>query len=249
MMNKYIMPIMTISLIGFSAMAETTRVNYSGRSGIAPVANAQITTQVNGSNYTAKFNGEGIGIAAVTQYKIKANSRGVTGNTTKPSYAHLWSSRKGKARNTEMHFGGARPKIDIKPTWHPRSRKENLNQNHLKDSIDVMSTLIRLSNQVRLKDQCYGTFNVTDGRSALQVTAKSGGKQNVSTKAYKGQTSLCKLYVKPLSGRVLRDAEKGSSQVVNVYFAKINNKQYPVAVKITGKFAGFGVSLNADSIK
>ncbi len=248
-MNKYMISIMAISLISFSAMAESTKVSYSGRSGIAPVASAQITTQINGNNYTAKFNGEGIGIAAITQYKVRADSRGLTGNTTKPSYAHLWTSRKGKARDTKMTFGGARPKVTIEPQWQPNSSKEKLNYNHLTDSIDIMSTLIRLMNQVKLKRKCYGDFVVTDGRSALHVSAKSGGTHDVSTKAYKGSSTLCRIYVKPLSGRVLRDAEKDSTQIVNVYFAQIKDKQYPVAVKIMGRFAGFGVSLSADSIR
>ncbi len=248
-MNKKVAYFAALSFLSFSAAAETTTVDYSGRSGIAPVASSRITTQINGSNYTAAFDGKGIGIAAVTQYRIKADSKGITGNTTKPSYAHLWSSRKGKARDTKMTFSGSRPQITITPHWTPGSSKEKLNPSHLNDSIDVMTTLIRLSNQVRLKGSCYGTFNVTDGRSALQVTAQSGGKQNVSTKAYKGQATLCKLRVKPLSGRVLRDAETNSTQNVNVYFANIKGKEYPVAVRVTGRFAGFGVSLEADSIK
>ncbi len=248
-MNKYITWAMLISFISFSSYAETTKVSYSGRSGVAPVASAEITTVINGNNYHTQFNGQGIGIAAVTQYKVKANSKGITGNTTRPSYAQLWTSRKGKARNTELTFKGSRPQAKITPHWAPSSNKEKLNQSHLDGSIDVMTTLIRLMNQMRLQGKCYGTFNVTDGRSALQVTAQAAGTQRVSTKAYSGNASLCRLHVKALSGRVLRDADKGSTQTVNVYFAKIKNKDYPIAVRITGKFAGFGVSLNADSIK
>lgn len=248
-MKKYIISAALLSVMGLWSFAETTKINYSGRSGIAPVANAEITTQINGKNFNTKFDGQGIGIAAVTQYKVKANSKGTIGSTTRPSYAQLWTSRKGKARNTEMTFGASRPQIKITPPWAPSSNKEKLNLSQLDGSIDAMTTLIRLMNQVHQQGKCYGTFNVTDGRSALQVTAKSGGTQKVSTKAYNGNTSLCQLYVKPLSGRVLRDADKGSSQVVNVYFAKVKNKEYPVAVRITGKFAGFGVSLNADSIR
>ncbi len=248
-MNNKVIFLAALSFLGLSAMAETTVVDYSGRSGIAPVASAQITTQINGNQYNTSFNGKGIGIAAVTQYKIKADSRGTIGSSTRPSYGHLWSSRKGKGRDTKMTFSGQRPSISISPNWSPSSAKEKLNPSHIDGSIDVMSTLIRLMNQMKTKGECYGSFPVTDGRSALMVTARARGTKNVSTRAYKGQASLCTLSVKPLSGRVLRDAEKNSTQNVDVYFAKIKGKEYPVAVKVTGKFAGFGVALEADSIK
>ncbi|MFV0430613.1 MAG: DUF3108 domain-containing protein [Alphaproteobacteria bacterium] len=247
---KYCSAFFAASMLTASlAYGETTTIKYSGRSGIAPVASATIMLSVSGSSYNTSFDGKGIGIAAVTQYKIRAKAKGVTGNSTKPSWAQMWTSRKGKPRDTIMTFGGQRPTIKITPNWTPHSSKEKLNLSHINDSIDIMSVMVRLSNQIRLKGNCWGTFNVTDGRSALQVTARAKGQASVSTNAYKGKATLCQLSVKSLSGRILRDAKAGSTQVANVYFAKPRNKQYPIPVRVTGKFMGFGVSLNADSIK
>ncbi|MFV0321888.1 MAG: DUF3108 domain-containing protein [Alphaproteobacteria bacterium] len=238
-----------VMLISSLAYGETTSIKYSGHSGIAPVADVSISMTANNNNYENSLDGKGVGIASVTRMIIKAKSKGTTGGTTAPNWAQVWSSRKGDTRNTIITYKQPTPNITITPNWKPRSKNEILNRNQIINSIDPMATLMKMTNQMRLKDSCWGSFNVSDGRSALNVTLVSGGKEQVSTTAYKGNAHICQVKIKALSGRVLRDAKAGSVETANVYFAKIKGKEYPVPVKITGKFAGFGISLNADSIK
>lgn len=238
-----------IMLVSSLAYGETTSIKYSGRSGIAPVADVSISMNVNDSSYENSLDGKGVGIASVTRMTIKAKSKGITGATTAPSWAQIWSSRKGETRNTILTYKQPTPNITITPNWKPRTKNEVLNRSQIVNSIDPMATLMKMTNQMRLKDSCWGSFNVSDGRSALNVTLVAAGKEQVSTNAYKGTATICKVNIKALSGRVLRDAKAGSVETANVYFAKIKGKQYPVPVKITGKFAGFGVSLNADLIQ
>lgn len=238
-----------IMFVGSFAYGETTSIKYSGYSGIAPVADASISMTANNSTYENSLEGKGVGIASVTGMTIKAKSKGITGGSTNPTWAQIWSNRRGDTRNTILTYKQPTPNITITPNWKPRTKNEVLNRSQIVNSIDPMATLMKMTNQIRLKDSCWGNFNVSDGRSALNVTLVAAGKEKISTKAYKGNATICQVKIKALSGRVLRDTKAGDIETANVYFAKIKGKDYPVPVKITGKFAGFGVSLNADSIQ
>ncbi len=236
-------------ILSFAGFAKTATINYSGKSGFVPVASATMKIAVNGNNYDVDFSANGVGIASVVGYTIKADSHGTMGSTTRPSKAHLYTKRKGQQRTTNISFSGNTPKITIQPHWKPRKKKEHLNISDLHQSIDPFSVMMRIANQINLKDSCYGSFPMTDGRSAIRVTARSKGKQTVKLKGYNGQVNVCQLALYPLSGRVMRDVEKRENTYANVYFAKISGFDRPVVVQVSGKFEGFSVNLTADKIR
>lgn len=247
-MIRHLLMTFLVLIIPAASFAKTATINYSGKSGFMPVASVTMKINVNGSNYNVDFSAGAIGIASVVGYTIKASSYGAMGSTTKPKEAYLYTKRKGQQRSTSMYFKGSTPKITIQPSWKPRNKKERLNVSDLDQSIDPFSVMMRLANQINLKDHCYGTFPMTDGRSAIQITAKSKGKKTVNLKGYSGKVNICQLALYPLSGRVMRDVNQQESTYANVYFAKLSNFERPVVVQVTGKFAGFSVNLAADNI-
>lgn len=249
MMQRFFITSLALIIVPISVFAKTATINYSGKSGFMPVASVTMKVGVNSNNYNVDFSANGVGVASVVGYTIKASSYGTMGDTTKPKEAYLFTKRKGQQRSTSMHFNSSTPKITITPNWNPRSNKERLNVSDLHQSIDPFSVMMRLANQININGSCYGTFPMTDGRSAIRITAKSKGKTSVELGGYKGEVSVCQVALYPLSGRVMRDVQKRETTYATVSFAKLPNFERPIVVQVKGKFEGFSVNLTADKIR
>ncbi len=244
-MNKFY--IIFLCMLNVFAFGEQTRIKYEGKSALATVADAEISYNIKKNDYVVSVNGNSSGIASLLDYELKLLTSGaLINNSTTPKHANIFTNRRGKKRDIDMFFSPS-PKITITPHWRAKP-KERLNGSHISSAIDMSSVLVRILNQYKLKNKCYGTFNVTDGRSAYRLVLTDRGRDKVSTKAYKGYAQKCRITVRVLSGRALRDVSTNDSYNLYIYLAKMKNKSYLVPIKIDGKYAGFNVTFLAKRV-
>lgn len=246
---KYFITFLLLSFSSF-AVAEKVSITYAGKAGPLPVARAKMNINIQYPKYQIDFDAKSLGIASVLDYNLYSKATGKMGSTTRPESVYLKTQRKSSQRVTNMSFGSrSKPSIDIQPKWHPRGKKEVLNVNDLEGSIDPLTILIRLMNQVKLNGTCQGRFHVTDGRSAARISIRDKGQVNVRTKGYNGKAKHCQIAIRALSGRVMRDANSNELTYAHIYFSKTKSLSYHIPVKISGSFEGFSVSLEAQKIQ
>jgi hypothetical protein len=227
---------------------------YDGWVLVFKVGEIELNARFDDTAYEADSFVAAAGLAALfTDFDIRSEVAGqLQGGTPDPErYGHVERTGE-KVRAVDVSFEDNIASSQAQPpfgSWGvpPASESDRTG------AIDPMSAFFQLSGTLtggRPGEGCTGQIPVFDGKARYNLNLEPAGRQQVRTRAWRGEALVCHAYYEPISGYDPEDypSERETRLPLEIWLAPFNDGAFHLPVRLHTR-AGFGgVTIEASEI-
>ncbi|MFV0430612.1 MAG: hypothetical protein ACK5MJ_00365 [Alphaproteobacteria bacterium] len=225
-----------------TAQAETYHLSYKARSGIVNLGNSFIYVEASGNSYNIRMDRNLSWPGVLNEQSttvVSGNTKGV--NAYPQSYVQTRTGRE-LTRTTKINWNNGMPSVRMNPPIETRAETV-LDITSAKNSIDPLSTIYRVMRDVTSNGGCTGNFVSFDGFSSISTILQPLNFKSVSTSAYNGEATGCRLQMRGKSGLIMGGKRVGQATNMDIWLAHIDGSPMAVPVLIQTKEGAKSVSL------